>query len=367
MSSSSESSAAAVAGGIVDADLWVQKASFSLIGPYLPSSWRQWLRIGERIPTGGSIELPESQYFVPGPALKRGQTLEDPQSDVGSHLDLTGLRAAVLNPGAATSIAGLASPLLAAEVARAVNEWTADRWLQDDGRLLGSIVVSLADPLRAAQEIRRAVSADARMAQVVIAYPPRLLGDRWFHPIYEAAAEASLPIVLQSGGDYSGANPGLTAVGNPVTPFEAFVGWEVAGAPHLVSLIVNGVFDRFPQLQVVLSGFGAAWLPAIIWRMDMEYRAGRVSAPASLTRLPSEYLSGHVRVTTSVLELPADPGDLQRLMSMISGERLMVFGSGPLRGDQPDGLAAIPRAWYEHLTRNSAELYPAVARAAASA
>jgi predicted TIM-barrel fold metal-dependent hydrolase len=367
MSSSSEPSAAAVAGEIVDADLWVQKASFSLIGPYLPSSWRQWLRIGERLPTGGTIELPESQYFVPGPALKRGQTLEDPQSEVGRHLDLTGLRAAVLNPGAATSISGLASPLLAAEAARAVNEWTADRWLQDDGRLLGSIVVSLTDPRRAAQEIRRAATADARMAQVVIAYPPRLLGDRWFHPIYEAAAEASLPIVLQSGGDYSGANPGLTAVGNPVTPFEAFVGWEAGGPPHLVSLILNGVFDRFPQLRVVMSGFGVAWLPAIIWRLDMEYRAGRVSAPVSLTRRPSEYLSDHVRLTTSTLELPADPGDLERLMSMVSGERLMVFGSGPLRGDEPDGLAEVPLGWYEHLRRNSAELYPAVARAAASA
>jgi predicted TIM-barrel fold metal-dependent hydrolase len=366
MSSSSEESIAGFAAELIDGDLWAQKASFSLVGPYLSSSWREWLRIGERIPTGGTIELPESQYFVPGAALRRGQTLEDPQGAVRSYLDLTGLRGAVFNPGAATSIAGVSNPLLAAEAARAVNEWTVDRWLEADGRLLGSIVVALDDPVRAAEEIRRA-AADERMAQIVIAYPPRLLGDRWFHPIYEAAAEASLPIVLQSGGDYSGANPGLTTVGNPATPFEAFVQWEFAGPPHLISMIVNGVFDRYPQLRLILSGFGVAWLPAIAWRLDMEYRAGRVPAPASLRRLPSEYLPDHVRLMTSVVELPPDVEDLERLMSLVSGDRLMVFGSGPLRTEPSAELGALPRAWHEHLQRNSTELYGATARTASSA
>jgi hypothetical protein len=99
----------------------------------------------------------------------------------------------------------------------------------------------------------------------------------------------------------------------------------------------------------------------------MEYRAGRVPAPASLRRLPSEYLPDHVRLMTSVVELPPDVEDLERLMSLVSGDRLMVFGSGPLRTEPSAELGALPRAWHEHLQRNSTELYGATARTASSA
>ena len=345
---------------IIDCDLWARKASYTAIAPYLPSSWREWLRIENPPPaaTGYRPALPESQYFLEGPALVRAGEAEDWDAALVAHLDRHGVAAAILNPGAASSVTGIANPLLAAEVSRAVNDWTIAEWLAFDPRLLGSIVVSLGNPAAAAEEIRR-VATNERMVQVVLAYPPRLLGDRRFHAVFEAAAELGLPINLQAGGAYSGQNPGLTGVGNPATPFEALLSWEYGAQPHLVSMICSGVFDRYPGLRLVLNGFGVAWLPGLLWRMDGEYHAGRLPAPESLSGLPSDHVREHVRFTSCGLEL-AD--GLAALLRLIDAEPMVVFGSGPLRSDDAGDMAVfevLGSDWREHAHHAATYLFPA--------
>jgi predicted TIM-barrel fold metal-dependent hydrolase len=355
---------------VFDCDFWAQKATIALIAPFMSSSWREWLRVGETLPTGGAMQLPESQYFVELGAVKRAAGGQDPAAETRDYLGRNGIGLAVFNPGAATSVAGLASPMLAVEVARSVNDWTVAEWLGVDGRLCGSIVVAPHDPRQAAAEARRAASNE-RMVQIVVAFPPRLLGDRFFDPLYEAACELGLPIVLQAGGDYSGSNSGLSAVGHPSSMFEAFVAWEYGGQPQLISLVCNGVFDRFPRLRVVFSGFGVAWLPSVLWRLDREFARGRVPLPASLERLPSEYINDHLRFTTAQIELSEEPGELVELLSMVGGQRLLLFASGPQRDDPAsdlEALLALPRDWQGQLYRTAAECYPrAVLESARSA
>jgi uncharacterized protein len=351
-------------GAIIDCDVWAQKATFSLIAPYLTASWREWLRIGEPIPNGSPIEVPESQYFVPGGALRQAAAGEDPRAGLRDYLDRHRIDRAIFNPGAATSVSGLASPLLAADTASAVNDWTANEWLTADERLLGSIVVAPHNAARAADEIRRA-AANPRMVQVVLAYPPRLLGDRTFDPIYAVASELGLPVMLQAGGDYSGTNPGISAIGNPTSLLEAFVAWVYAAQPHLISLILNGVFERFADLRVVFNGFGVAWLPSVLWRLDHEHRTGRVPMPASLARRPSEYLHSQVRFTTAQLELPEDRETLSDLLSATGADDLLVFASGQMRNGSDAELDTLPSGWRERLAATAADLYPRSVREAA--
>jgi predicted TIM-barrel fold metal-dependent hydrolase len=213
-------------------------------------------------------------------------------------------------------------------------------WLAADPRLLGSIVVSAADAELAAAEVRRA-AADPRMVQVLVAYPRRLLGHRALDPLFAAAAELSLPLALQAGGGLAANNRGVTAVGAPASPFEYDVGWIAGAQHHLISLVCEGVFDRHPALRVVLSGFGIAWLPSLVWRLDDEFRRGALPRPPRLSRLPSEVVQEHVRLTTCGLELPERPDDLATLLSLVDGDRVVLYGSGARRGEVEPGAAIV--------------------------
>jgi predicted TIM-barrel fold metal-dependent hydrolase len=95
-------------------------------------------------------------------------------------------------------------------------------------------------------------------------------------------------------------------------------------------MICEGVFERFPGLVLVMSGFGFAWLPALSWRMDQQYRHGATAVPAKLTQLPSDVLREHVRFVVGPLDLPPDPSQLVDTLSLAGGTPI-VFGSGPSR------------------------------------
>jgi predicted TIM-barrel fold metal-dependent hydrolase len=71
-------------------------------------------------------------------------------------------------------------------------------WRADE-RFRGSILVAPRAGKEAAAEARR-LANDPRLAQIVLAFPPALLGDRSLYPLFEAAQDARLPVSLQAGG-----------------------------------------------------------------------------------------------------------------------------------------------------------------------
>jgi predicted TIM-barrel fold metal-dependent hydrolase len=245
---------------------------------------------------------------------------------------------------------------MAAAICEATNRWTAEAWLDADDRLRGSIVIGPRDPKLAAAEVRRCAE-DPRFVQVLLAYPQAYLGDRTLHPIYVAATEAGLPVTLQAGGAFAGANKGNTFVGFPTTTFEHELAATYTAQPHALSLLLNGVFDRFPQLRVVFSGFGSAWLAPLVWRLERELAQGRLERPPGLQRRPAEYVADHLRVTTAPLDLPSDPAAAENWLALSGTEALAMFASGVL-GDRPQDLAAAPQAVRQAvLEDNAAALY----------
>jgi len=100
----------------------------------------------------------------------------------------------------------------------------------------------------------------------------------------------------------------------------------------IVDLAVNGVFERFPNLHVVLAEVGASWLPTLLKRLDGMYGIsaaihGRPLTP-SLRMSPSEYIRKHTIITCSF------PSDTDPDILAIAPEIFAFGGDYP----HPEGL-----------------------------
>ncbi len=323
---------------IIDAAFVVQRAEVATIAEHLAPDWR------EHLTTGGG--LAGTGYSLPSiPYRTRSSLPSDPiEARTRSRrlLDRRGAAAAVLDPGTSGRLSGVGNAVMAAEIARATNDWMRERWLAEDERLRGSILVGPRDGELAAPEVRR-IGGDQRMACVVVGHPPVLLGDRSLFPLFEAATELDLPIRLQSGGAFAGSNPGPAPVGHPTSLFEYRLHSAYGAISHLLSVICEGVCERFPGLRLVFSGFGVAWLPSLLWRLDQEYASAGPELPSHLTRTPSDVVREHVGFTTWGLERPPRPPALSELLASVAGEDLLLYASGESDDDHAD-LDALPDA-----------------------
>ncbi len=322
--------------GVFDVDFVPAVATRADFSDHLPEGWREHLSTGGGL-GGVGYNLPAAPYRA---AVAAGG---DVVSRAVELLDARGVERAIVNPGDAAGLSGISNAVMAAALASATNDWMLERWPAADRRLRVAMVVGPRDGVLAAQEVRR-LAGDARVAQIVLAFPPVLLGDRSLYPLYAAAAEASLPVCLVAGGGFAGANAGPTPVGHPTTLWEYRVAGAYGAIGHLSSIVSEGVFARFPSLRLVLSGFGIAWLPSLLWRMDADFATFSDQRPPRLDRPPSEVVREHVSFTTAGLERPADPARLVELVAAIDAERLLLFASADSADASPWELGVFSEA-----------------------
>lgn len=241
---------------------------------------------------------------------------------------------------------------LAQEVVRGINDWLADCWLDRDDRFAGLVLVSTALPEQAAAEIRRR-GADDRIVGVALGANclSRPFGHPIYRPIFRAAAEMNLPVILQVGSESS---PDLisppVAGGLPTTVGEYRALSMHGHMTHVASLILDGVFHDFPGLRVLLLGGGATWIPGYLWRLDFWAKTNGFET-THLTKTLREYFVEHFRVSTYGLEAPAGDRTLERALSVLPGfEDLLVYASGYPNDDSEsvDEIAGrLPEPWHE--------------------
>ena len=155
----------------------------------------------------------------------------------------------------------------------AYHRWVRDFCSQAPERLKWTLVANLRDARTAASEIRRWAKEDDNLVGVYFSPqgPDNLLLDSsTLYPIYEAAEETDLPILVHGGTARPPFGPGTFdlrgawflqhGLGNP---------W--AGMAAMGALIGGGILDRFPTLRAGVVETAAGWLPAILDRFDSHY------------------------------------------------------------------------------------------------
>lgn len=179
-----------------------------------------------------------------------------------------------------------------------------------DPRLWGVGATSLDDPGAAVAELGHIIDLGLRAVWV----PHRPAGGRSpghddLDPFWALAAEAGIPVVLHVGGHPLQLGPEWMNTGREV-PTDWLGGGENVRGKDMISLhqaaetfvgtmVLDGVLERHRDLRVGVIELGAAWVPAMLRRLDQIAEIWRRSEPelAALSRKPSDQITAQMGFT----------------------------------------------------------------------
>ncbi|HLH68698.1 MAG TPA: amidohydrolase family protein [Candidatus Dormibacteraeota bacterium] len=329
---------------IADCDVHEGMRSITELLPYLPPQWHMYFNRDSlsRLPA-------KHPYLHPQGGTRLDLIHPDNSSDDmfpdrvrEQLLDRYGITCAMLVGTYVHQFTAMPQGKFAAALATAYNDWLIDRWLSFDPRFKGSVAVAAQEPQLAAQEIDR-VGGHPSMVQVNLPMPSPQLpwGHERYYPIWEAAVRNNLRVAMH-------VSPPAGLLGAPsvhgwaTSYMELRCQYVLQFQSGLLSLVCNGVFERFPELRIVLLEGGFSWVPGLMWRLDQSWGALRREVPW-LKRPPSEYVREHVRFGTQPMEEPPDPKHLLQLVDMMGSDRMLMFATDYPHWDFDDPGPAIPK------------------------
>jgi 5-carboxyvanillate decarboxylase len=265
--------------------------------PELITRWREMLDTG-------AVDDPGFRSlwgFYLGSSSPRARAVVERLQDLGERrladMDATGIDRQIISltsPG--TQIFDRDRAVAMATLA---NDLLADACRRHPGRFTGLTAIAPQDPVHAAGEIERGVRRLGFKGVIINSHTNgEYLDDPKFWPILEAAQALGTPIYLHPNTPSRGLIQPLLDAGLD----GAIYGFGVETGMHLLRLIVAGVFDRFPDLKIVVGHLGEA-LPFWLYRLDYMHaatvRSQRYAFMKPLTKTPSACLRENIWVTTS--------------------------------------------------------------------
>jgi len=203
-------------------------------------------------------------------------------------------------------------------LARDVNDELASAVKAHPGRLAGFAMLGLKDPDAAAKEFERCVTQLGFCGALVDGTVGGLfLDDARFLPVFETAARLGVPVYLHPAPPpekvreaYFSGLPGELGQLLSIAGW----GWHAETALHTLRLIVSGLFDKVPGLQLIIGHMGEG-LPYAMARSS-----GILSGPARLKQSVAEYFKTNIHLTTSgYFSLPP----LKCALEVVGIERMM--------------------------------------------
>jgi predicted TIM-barrel fold metal-dependent hydrolase len=209
-------------------------------------------------------------------------------------------------------------PADAVELAREANDYLAASIAPHPDRLAAFATLPTGAPQEAADELERTTAEYGFKGALINGHVRgRFLDDRFFWPIFERAERLSLPIYLHPtppppavrDAYYGGLPPQVAQ-----TLSTAGWGWHVDTGLHVLRLIVGGVFDEYPGLQMIIGHMGEA-LPFLLARSSRVLRQ-----QAGLARPLEDYVAANLHFTTSgMFTYPP----LTCLLEVVGADRVM--------------------------------------------
>ena len=232
----------------------------------------------------------------------------------------------------------------AVALARESNDRLADAVRSHPARFAGFATLPTADPSLAADELGRMVLEHGFKGAVINGHHRgRYLDDEFFWPILERAQQLHVPIYLHPTQP---PKPVIDASYGGFAPMVSEMlagpgwGWHIETAVHVIRIILGGVFDKYPELQLVIGHMGEG-LPFMLSRLDV-----MSMAMTKLARPISAYLRENVHYTFAGFNFTPTFLDL---LLQVGVDRIMFSA------DHPYGSMSEARAFLDRLPVSSAD------------
>jgi len=221
-------------------------------------------------------------------------------------LDLDDMRIAAMDEaGIDIAILSLTSPgvqPLPTEEAKGIvsraNDALAAAVERHPDRYIGMTSIAPQDPEWSAREIRRGAALGFKGVMVNSHTQGEYLDAPKFDPIFQALEETGQLLYIHP----------CTPPDSMIDPMleagldGAIFGFGVETGMHLLRLITIGIFDRYPNLQIMVGHMGES-LPFWLYRLDYMHQAGvksqRYERMRPLQKSIADYLRENVYITTS--------------------------------------------------------------------
>lgn len=152
---------------------------------------------------------------------------------------------------------------------RAYNDWMIEEWCgAAPGRLIPLVIIPLWDPPAAAREIERTAGLGART--FAFSENPEPLGlptisdpGRYWDPVMAAANDTGMVVSMHVGSSST-----MPAVWSDAPALANMTFGAARTAATMIGWLFSDMFERFPDLQIVLSEGNIGWMPYFLERAE---------------------------------------------------------------------------------------------------
>ena len=211
------------------------------------------------------------------------------------------------------------------------NKWIDEDWgFAYKDTIYAPAMLSMRDLDRSCQELDRVLDKGARF--ILLPAGPaygRSPGDPYFDPFWARINEAKAVVCYHITEFHYQTNVASHWGWGLVPPFQ-FSAWQWQNTygerpitDTLSALIFDNLFGRFPNIKVLVSEFGAEWVPHFIRHMDKSRGMGRNGRwlGGQLSERPSNIFKKHVRV------VPYPEDDTVGMIERLGSTETLLMGS----------------------------------------
>jgi 2,3-dihydroxybenzoate decarboxylase len=211
------------------------------------------------------------QHFSPADQRKQpgvAERLEDLSNMRISEMDEAGIDLQVLSLSAPST--QRFEPELAVRLARAANDRLSEAVRRHPNRLAAFAAIPTPDPKAAAEELERTVTKFGFKGAMVHGLTNgAFLDEKRFWPIFERAAALDVPLYMHPASPHPAVIDAYYKEYAAEFPMllRAAWGFTAETATQGIRLVLSGVFDKYPNLKIILGHLGEG-LPFLLWRID---------------------------------------------------------------------------------------------------